>query len=193
MSRALLRVQAHPEADDEVVGNGRPNGGDHLLAEAHPVLQRTSVLVGAVVDRRIPELLDEMGEGGDLHPVPAAALQPERHVDKPLRESVQLRNAERRSDLTMLRLGQVGNAPHRRQHLAGGSPVTHVGGLRDDESAVGVHPIGDPAQLRLITRVPQGDGPVGRRGRGIDGGGPEGHHQSHPTGRFTDVVVDFLV
>jgi hypothetical protein len=59
------------------------------------VLQRPAVLIGAGVDRRVPELLDQMREGRDLHAVPAATVQAQRDVDEPLHQRAQFLHLER--------------------------------------------------------------------------------------------------
>ena len=68
-------VARHAHADDVVVADRLAAGFQHLDAEAHPVFQAAAVLVGALVDGRAPELVDQVAVGGgQLEPVQAAFL-----------------------------------------------------------------------------------------------------------------------
>ena len=106
---------------------------------------------------------------------------------------VQLLDAEGRGDLAVLRFRQIRHTADGSHHLPRGATMTHVGGLGNDQATVGVHTLSDPAQLRLVPRIPQRDRAVGRRGRGVDRGRAEGHHQPDTTFSLADEVVGFLV
>ena len=65
-----LLVERHPHPDDEVVTDRGTDRGDHLERKSDPVLQRTAVLVLAMVERRRHELIEQMpAVGRDLDAV----------------------------------------------------------------------------------------------------------------------------
>ena len=57
-------VGAHAQADAEISPDRLAHGFQHLDAEAHAVLERAAVLVGAQVGPRRPELIDQLLMGG---------------------------------------------------------------------------------------------------------------------------------
>ena len=74
-----LLVERHPHADDEVVTDRSTDRGDHLEREPDPVLQRTAVLVLAMVERRRQELVEQVPAlGRDLDAVETRLLAAQR-------------------------------------------------------------------------------------------------------------------
>ena len=68
-------VAGHAHADDVVVADRFAAGFKHFDAEAHAVFQAAAVFVGALVDGRAPELVDQVAVGGgQLEAVQAAFL-----------------------------------------------------------------------------------------------------------------------
>jgi hypothetical protein len=75
VARRPLLVERHPHADDEVVADSGPDGGDDLEREPQPILQGAAVLVRAVVPGRRQELVEQVpAVGRDLDAVQAACL-----------------------------------------------------------------------------------------------------------------------
>ncbi|CAB4886887.1 unannotated protein [freshwater metagenome] len=67
-------VDGHTQADQEVGSDRSANGAQHPLGEAHAVVERAAVFVGAQVGDRRPEAIEEMAVGLDLEAVHAAGL-----------------------------------------------------------------------------------------------------------------------
>ena len=69
-------VDGHADADDEASADALTDGGEHAQPEAHAVVERPAVLVGAPVGERRPELVEQVAVGLDLDAVHAAGLHP---------------------------------------------------------------------------------------------------------------------
>ena len=89
-ARCLVRIDAtfdalvarHLEADHEFLAAGRPDRVAHLGDEAHAILQRTAVAVGALVRPRRKDLRDQIAvRAVQLRAAEAAALEPLRDGD----------------------------------------------------------------------------------------------------------------
>ena len=88
--------------------HGRPHGQQHLAREPRPVLERAAVGVGAGVDQRVEELLEQVpAVRRDLDAVETAALQPAGHVGEALDDGRQLVGRERHRHLHVDALRQV--------------------------------------------------------------------------------------
>ena len=70
-------VPGHPDPHDEIVPDLAPHRFQQLQPEAHAVLERSAVIVFAVVEGGRPELLDQRaGLARDLDPVESALARP---------------------------------------------------------------------------------------------------------------------
>jgi hypothetical protein len=77
--------------------------------------------------------------------VPSAPVQAQRNVDEPLCEGMQLVHLERRGDLPVFRFRQIRNTPDGCHNLPCRATVTHVDGLGNDQTTMGVYSVGDAA------------------------------------------------
>ncbi len=174
-------VGGHAHADDVVGPDLAAHLLQHLQAEAHAVLQAAAIGIGAPVDAGRPELGHQMqGLEGELDPVePALAAAPRRLAEV----------ADDPGEVPVLHLlgeGAVLGLPHRRgrhgrQPVAGvpARAPAHVRDLAHEGRAMGVHALGELAEM--------GDDPVlahvelaeGARTVGGDDGGAAEHGHRH--------------
>src|SRR5581483_2318317 len=177
------------DPDDEIVADRGAHGVDDLDGEPQPVLERASVVVGAVVGGRAEELAGQVAVGGvDLDPVEAAFPGPAGRRGVGGHDFVDLALGHGLGQEAELRAG------HRRGGPGGAAVdrrdvVTAVEELLEDFHAFGVHRVGEP--------LPAGDDPVepgdqGAGARRVDPGDLD-DRQGHAALGPGDVVGDEFV
>ena len=176
-ARRLLRIDAaldallarHLEADHEVLPAARADRLADLLDEAHAVLQRAAVAVGAPVRPRRQDLRDQIAvRAVQLHPAEAAALEPQRDRDVGLGHVPQLVGRHDVRHGPAVGVGLVRDAlgrPHRGPQLL----APRVPELADEARARALDRRRGALEALLVGLVVAGDDCAMRERRRIDG------------------------
>ena len=143
-----LLVERHPHPDDEVVTDRSTHRGDHLERKSDPVLQRTAVLVLAMVERRRHELIEQMpAVGRYLDAVETSLLTTQRGLGEVARDPRQIAHIRDPGEGPMGGLagttGRQGGNPVVRVVVR---PMTHMRELRHHRS---------PLLMDVVTERPQ--------------------------------------
>ena len=150
-------VAAHPQTDAEITTHRLAHRLEHTNAEAQPVLEAAAPFVGAVVDARAPELVDQvLVRGRDLDAVEARLLDASGGAAEVAHDAFDLFALDDLGVATVHRLADArGRHEVRPVEAVPGVAAAHVGRLDHDLGAVLVHRRGQ-ARERL-------DDPVGRQ------------------------------
>ena len=187
-------VHAHPHAHDEVVRHRGSHRVDEAQGEAQAVLERSAVLVFAVVEPRGDEGVHEVAPVLQFEAVQTAVGHPPRRLrvvgDDPVDVPV----------LGLLREGAVGGLAiparrYERQPVAGEvrGPGAQMGHLDHDLGAEVMYLVGELPQPRDDVVCAQVD--VAERGGGVagDDGGTADHRESHTAAGLLHVVAAVAV
>ena len=120
-------VADHAGADQEILAHPLTDGGKDLEAEAHAVVERSAIVVFALVRGGRPELVDQVPVAFELEAIEACGFDPLGAV------GVGLDHPGDVPILHDLRKGAMGR-------------LAHVGG-RDDRQPVGLVPVGPAAEM----------------------------------------------
>ena len=177
----LELVTHHPEADEEVVPDPPAYLLQHLETEPGAVLQASAVLVGAPVDERGPELVDEMAVGEELGAVEAALLAAPRGIAERAHHPADVVAVHLLRERAMRMFAHHRGSDRRKPVLhVPQRAVAHVRDLAHDGAAVAVHALGELPEHGDDGVVADVD--LAERGRGIRGDvrRPAEHGQREP-------------
>ena len=86
-----LAFRAHPHPDDKIRTYLTADLLDDLEREAHAIFETAPITIGAFIDPRGPELLDEMRVGNELDPIQTGFLHPSRGRAKSFHRAIDIR------------------------------------------------------------------------------------------------------
>ena len=173
-ARRLVRIDAarhafvarHLEADHEILAAGRADRIADFLDEAHAVLERAAVLIGAQVRPGREDLRDEIAvRAVQLDAGKAAALEPLRDRDIFVGDLPQLVGGHHMRHGPAIGVGLVGDAL-RRTHRAPELLASRMPELRDEARARALDRFRGALEAVLVFRLVAGDDrAVRERGR----------------------------